>query len=267
MRMPPGWDGVQTAEKLWEVDPRLQLVLSTAYTDYSWTEIVDRLGQSSSLLYIKKPFEPIEIQQLVLSLSVRRREDQHRQKHIQELQDIAKRDAETISRDGQTGLYTKEEMCRLLHEEVRQYRRHNMAFALLLIGIDDIENVIDWHGEPIANALIAKVAKKLQVLVRPTDLLSRYDHTTLAVTAPFLKDTHARDSGERIRQVISQRAFTIYDEHRVKHQLSISVSVGVAGFPYNADSDQELIQAAEAALRDARTNGNRTVSCGDDINE
>src|SRR5262245_54072105 len=44
IRMPPGWDGVETITHLWSKDPALQVVICTAYSDYSWQEIVEKLG-------------------------------------------------------------------------------------------------------------------------------------------------------------------------------------------------------------------------------
>src|SRR5687767_19350 len=44
MRMPPGWDGAQTLERLWQADPALQMVLCTAYSDYTWEDILARFG-------------------------------------------------------------------------------------------------------------------------------------------------------------------------------------------------------------------------------
>jgi two-component system, sensor histidine kinase and response regulator len=69
MRMPPGWDGVQTIEKLWSRDPDLQVVVCTAFSDYTWDETVERLGQSDRLLILKKPFDSIEISQLATALT------------------------------------------------------------------------------------------------------------------------------------------------------------------------------------------------------
>ncbi|SPE59104.1 hypothetical protein SBV1_30039 [Verrucomicrobia bacterium] len=51
--MPPGWDGFQTIRKLWEVDPDLQVVSCTAYSDYSLDAIVARLGRSDRLVFLK----------------------------------------------------------------------------------------------------------------------------------------------------------------------------------------------------------------------
>jgi two-component system, NtrC family, sensor kinase len=69
MRMPPGWDGAQTIEKLWEVDPNLQVVLCTAYSDYSWEELSRRLTRRDSLLILKKPFDNVEVLQLAHALT------------------------------------------------------------------------------------------------------------------------------------------------------------------------------------------------------
>jgi len=69
VRMPPGWDGVETIAHLWKVYPHLQTVICTAYSDYSWTDIQRRLGRSDNLLILKKPFDNIEVIQLVHTLT------------------------------------------------------------------------------------------------------------------------------------------------------------------------------------------------------
>jgi signal transduction histidine kinase len=69
MRMPPGWDGLQTIEHIWEIDQNVQTVICTAYSDYSWEEIIERLGKSDKLLILKKPFDSAEVAQLASSLT------------------------------------------------------------------------------------------------------------------------------------------------------------------------------------------------------
>lgn len=71
MRMPPGWDGVETIEHLWAIDPHLQMVICTAYSDHDWEQVLARLHHSEKLLILRKPFEPIEVKQLAISLSER----------------------------------------------------------------------------------------------------------------------------------------------------------------------------------------------------
>jgi len=69
MRMPPGWDGLETIERLWEADGRLQVVICTAYSDHSWSEIAARLEMGDRLLILRKPFDSIEVQQIAASLT------------------------------------------------------------------------------------------------------------------------------------------------------------------------------------------------------
>jgi len=71
MRMPPGWDGLQTLERLWQVDPKLQVALCTAYSDYSLEEMNERVEMGDRLLILKKPFDAIEIRQLASALTVK----------------------------------------------------------------------------------------------------------------------------------------------------------------------------------------------------
>jgi len=69
MRMPPGWDGVETTLKLWEVEPDLQIVICSAYSDYSWENLIAKIGQSDRLVILKKPFDNVEVLQLSLALT------------------------------------------------------------------------------------------------------------------------------------------------------------------------------------------------------
>ena len=69
VRMPPGMDGIETLEQLWVIDPDLQAVICTAYSDYSWEEMMGRLGTSDRLLIVKKPFDNIEVRQLAATLT------------------------------------------------------------------------------------------------------------------------------------------------------------------------------------------------------
>jgi two-component system NtrC family sensor kinase len=69
VRMPPGWDGIETIARLWKVDPSLQVVICTAYSDYSWDDMRGRLGQPENLVVLKKPFDNVEVQQLAHALT------------------------------------------------------------------------------------------------------------------------------------------------------------------------------------------------------
>jgi signal transduction histidine kinase len=69
MRMPPGWDGLETIEHLWYVDPDLEIVICTAYSDHPWEDVSRKLGNTDKVLILMKPFNSIEVVQLANSLT------------------------------------------------------------------------------------------------------------------------------------------------------------------------------------------------------
>jgi diguanylate cyclase (GGDEF)-like protein/PAS domain S-box-containing protein len=69
IRMPPGWDGVETIKRIWEIDKDIQVVICTAYSDYSWEETIAQLGQTDNLLILKKPFDNSSVRQLAHALT------------------------------------------------------------------------------------------------------------------------------------------------------------------------------------------------------
>lgn len=71
VRMPPGLDGIKTIAKIWEQYPSMEIVICTAYSDYSWVDIIDILGPSDHLLVLKKPFDADEAQQMALAMTRR----------------------------------------------------------------------------------------------------------------------------------------------------------------------------------------------------
>lgn len=71
MRMPPGWDGIETIKHLWTEDPALQVVICTAYSDAGWDEMLRRLGDPDGLVVLKKPFDTIEALQLARAMTNR----------------------------------------------------------------------------------------------------------------------------------------------------------------------------------------------------
>jgi CheY-like chemotaxis protein/AraC-like DNA-binding protein len=67
----PGLDGVETIAKIWQIDPRIQMVICTAYADYSQEDLIRKLGQTDKLLVLKKPFDSIEVTQLAITLTAK----------------------------------------------------------------------------------------------------------------------------------------------------------------------------------------------------
>ena len=69
VRMPPGWDGMETATRLHQIDPELEIVIVTAYSDRSCDEIVRAVGSPHKLLFLRKPFDAEELKRLTVSLT------------------------------------------------------------------------------------------------------------------------------------------------------------------------------------------------------
>ncbi len=85
LRMPVGPDGLETAEHLLVEDPDLQLVLCTAYSDHPWAAITRRLGDTDRVLILKKPFDPVEVQQLASALSAKWRLVRDNRRQLEEI--------------------------------------------------------------------------------------------------------------------------------------------------------------------------------------
>jgi len=69
VRMPPGWNGIETISRIWAEYADLQVVVCTAYSDYTWEEMLAKLGHSDRLVILKKPFDPVEVLQLASALT------------------------------------------------------------------------------------------------------------------------------------------------------------------------------------------------------
>jgi diguanylate cyclase (GGDEF)-like protein/PAS domain S-box-containing protein len=141
MRMPPGWDGVETIEKIWSVDPEVQIVICTAYSDYAWEDILERFGTSDRLLILKKPFDAVEVWQLACALTEKWRLAKHAHLKLCQLQGMV--EEQTMA------LVT---MNQKLEEEIVERRRSEDAvkasearYALAAAGAND--GLWDWDLE------------------------------------------------------------------------------------------------------------------------
>src|SRR3984893_18718321 len=88
MSMPPGWDGLETIQHLWELDPHVQVVICSAHADYDWTEVIARLDHSVKLLVIKKPFEPIEVLQCANALTRKWENERTLRRQVEHLEHV-----------------------------------------------------------------------------------------------------------------------------------------------------------------------------------
>ncbi|MEY2411078.1 MAG: two-component system, NtrC family, sensor kinase [Verrucomicrobiota bacterium] len=96
VRMPPGWDGIETTAKIWEIYPDLQVVICTAYSDYSWDDLITKVGQSDRLVILKKPFDNVEVLQLANALVAKWQSIQQIRSHVSELEERVRERTQAI---------------------------------------------------------------------------------------------------------------------------------------------------------------------------
>src|SRR5579863_10609056 len=237
MRMPPGWDGLETIENLWKIDPDVQVVVCSAYTDYDWLELLGRLGRSDKLIVIKKPFEPIEILQSASALSRKWQNARALKSHVESLEqavtdrtrglEAANRQLRHLaSHDALTGLPNRLLLDDRITQAIAQANRQAHEFAVLVLDLDRFKVVNDSLGHRAGDDLLCEVAERLKRAVRGIDTTARLggDEFVLLLGGPVTQ-AEAVAVARRVIQLMepSMRLLGI-DVH-------ISPSIGIAFYP------------------------------------
>ncbi len=149
------------------------------------------------------------------------------------------------------GLYLEERM----KEEVRRGRRYTYPVSLLLVDIDHFNQVVEQLGEELAEEILRDIAAVLREATRETDVPARVEGDDFGVLLVHSDRTNAHAIGERIRSEVEGRHFGT-GRNRVK----LTVSVGVAGVPHDATSDEQLRLRAHGALEIAQNQGGNSVA-------
>jgi signal transduction histidine kinase len=118
VRMPPGWDGIETTAKIWKTYPDLQVVICTAYSDYSWEEMLKILGYSDRLIILKKPFDNIEVVQLAISLTEKWRLYQQAKFRLEDLEKMVQERTLNLEQNNQE-LMTANQMLHQAREKTQ----------------------------------------------------------------------------------------------------------------------------------------------------
>ena len=100
VRMPPGWDGIETAMRICRLDPDVQIVVCTAYSDYSWAQMRAKLGKTDRLVVLKKPFDTIEVQQLADALTRRWQRAHDGNRRLATLQELIRERSNELANSG-----------------------------------------------------------------------------------------------------------------------------------------------------------------------
>ena len=116
IRMPPGWDGIETIRQIWRVDSDIQVVICTAYSDYSWSEMIRVLGETDRLLILKKPFDNIEVRQIASALAAKWNLAQKANRTMQDLHKMVRERTADLDASNQ-----------LLRQEIAERKRSEEA--------------------------------------------------------------------------------------------------------------------------------------------
>lgn len=123
MRMPPGLDGIATIQRLWQVDRGLQVVMCSAFSDYSWAQILEKLGRTDQLVILRKPFDPIEVMQLTQALTDKWALEQKVLKYVEDLENM-------------------------VAERAHELLERKQMFEFILESVTDVIAIVDEHGHP-----------------------------------------------------------------------------------------------------------------------
>ncbi len=161
-------------------------------------------------------------------------------------------------RDGLTGLYNHGEFDQRLNETLARCRRYNRVFSMFMLDIDHFCTVNESFGRATGDRVLLGVADIIRTTTRGPDLVARYEDDAFAVILPETTRPHACIATQRVLEVIGGHAFGVEN----RQPLKITVSIGTASFPDDADSQEGLIVAADRALSDAKRAGRNCVySC------
>ncbi len=170
VRMPPGWDGVETSARLWEVDPELQVVICTAYSDYAWSDMLKQLGHTDRLLILKKPFDNVEVSQLAVALTAKWMLARQASRRMEELEECVRERTRELQQQ-------KEELAnalaRLQEAHAQLVQSDKMAsIGQLAAGVaHEINNPIGFISNNL-NSLARYIADLTRILQAEDELLA-----------------------------------------------------------------------------------------------
>ena len=261
MRMPPGWDGLETIERLWAEDPDVQVIVCSAHSDYDWGDLTQRLGHSDKLLVLKKPFEPIEVLQCASALTRKWQHEQVLRQQVQSLEHAVTTRTEGLeaanrqlrylaTHDALTALPNRVLLEDRLEQSVAHADRDGQQFAVLVFDLDRFKLVNDSLGHRAGDELLVSVARRLSENIRSIDTLARVGGDEfIMVVSPPIEPLEVEQLAQRAIEAL-QPPITIagVDVH-------VSLSVGIAFYPQDASSAESLIAHADAAMYCAKQRG------------
>jgi diguanylate cyclase (GGDEF)-like protein len=265
--MPPGWDGLETIERLWAVDPDVQVVICSAHSDYDWSDVVARLGQTDRLLVVKKPFEPIEVLQCASALARKWQHERALLSQVETLESVVAARTEKLeaanrqlrhlaTHDALTGLPNRVLLDDRLAQAVAHANRDAQPFALLVLDLDRFKHINDSLGHRAGDVVLDEVSRRLSSVVRDIDTVARTGGDE------FIVVINPSNAPEDALAIAHRARDTLRAPMRVSGvELHVTCSVGIAYYPTDANSADSLIARADAAMYCAKQRGRNNVQC------
>ena len=161
--------------------------------------------------------------------------------------------------DHLTGLYNRRYMIDTLEFEARRAKRHDTTLGIIMVDVDHFKQFNDRFGHEVGDIVLRELGSFLRNNIRQEDIACRYGGEEFILILPSTSLENARDRAEALREKIEKRLAI----NHMKKIHNITVSLGVAAFPLHGQTIEETLNAADAALYQAKTNGrNRGRSRG-----
>src|SRR5258708_6497647 len=240
MRMPPGPDGVWAAARIRELDPAIEIVVCTAFSDVDPRDIGAMVPPEEKLSYLQKPFHPHEIRQMTISLASKWRSE-HR---------IVK----LAYFDALTGLPNREQLRNRLNSALAAAKQHQRMLAVLYLDLDNFKRVNDTLGHAVGDELLCLVAARLRSSLRADDMVDelpsgRSSHIARLGGDEFIVILPNIRSADDAAAVAARLISELQEPMRLaQHTLVVTPSVGVAMFPADGVATGILLRNADLAM-------------------
>ncbi|TAK73475.1 MAG: GGDEF and EAL domain-containing protein [Gammaproteobacteria bacterium] len=261
IRMPPGKDGIWTIKKMWEIDPDIQVVICTAYSDYGWEEISQELNKSDNLFILKKPFEMIEIRQLAAALTQKWELHQQVQCDMENLEhllnartaDLKKSAGQLLiqtTQDKLTGLPNRILLIDRLQQAITHAEHNGSMVGLLFIDINNFQQINDSFSYNTGDLLLKKIAQKFRSLLNETMTIARWESDNFVVVVPAL--SQEKDLIVLAKELIEKSMSSYAIENQL---ITLTSNIGISIYPLHAHDANSLLTNASSALHAAKKQG------------